>query len=464
MSSSTTYSSLLRRSKLASYTPSIEQVYSSTGGHLSRSSFGLKRPLPSSTTKISPFIRITSLDNSQRRTDFRKGTKETLFVRKWAEAGVPIESNHHGGQVQPQELGVQSRYLDTGSVGGLADLVALAEEEVTPYGPNLFALSDEQFERFLDGLGSRREEFKEFLAEESIKDLRKESERTSPDPYKAAQASPTELNSLLTRFLASLPRRSSFPLPHPHPSLGLQYSTPTPLESSLSPPIPGRLLGPSFGGNKNENGNEKNHNNSRQTGILSSVLSQISLVQSNSTAGGTTTTWFPDTTSTRSNLPGRTRLSLTASITPDPVSNRSALNAQGHPTYRTSSIPSHEPQALAARSIQLHPRVFQGAVLPRPGTQAYSGNEPQGRAMGSPLSAMFDEQGRGGAPKARNLSQRGNRSGAEKGRHAEQKEHLLEARKRTDGNVFKTRARAKGEKKKAGKGQLTSALRSLLDL
>ena len=453
MSSSTTYSSLLRRSKLASYTPSIEQVYSSTGGHLSRSSFGLKRPLPSSTTKISPFVRINALDNSQRRTDFRKATKETLFVRKWAEASVTIGTSSPDAPVQPQELGVQSRYLDAGSFGGLAHLVPLKKAAAGAWTPNIFALSDEQFERFLDGLGSRREEFKAFLLDESAKDLRQESQRMSSDPYMAAQSSPTELNSLLTRFLASTPRPSSFPLPHPHPSLGLQYSTPTPLESALSSPIPGRLLGPIFPKNY------KDSSDTRQSGILSSVLSQISRLNTDETAGGTTTTWFPDSTSTRSNLPGRARFTLEASIAPDPLSNRAALSARGNPAYR-SRIPAHEPQALAARSINLRPRVFQGAVRPRPGTQAYSGNEPQGRTSGAPMSNMFGQTGRQSGFKGKDWAYQAKRSGAEKGKYAERKGSLIETRRSTDRNVFKTPPRKKS--KGGGKTALTDTLRSLL--
>ncbi|KAK4703320.1 hypothetical protein P7C70_g2906, partial [Phenoliferia sp. Uapishka_3] len=155
--SATSYSALIRRSKLASYQTSIDQVYSSYGAHLSRSNFGLKRPLPKASTSAAPYVRINRLDSVQKRTEFRKATREVLFVKKLEEAGTKIRGvDSARSDVDSLKEGhLQSRFIAPGQDGSIGS--SLVAQALRP--PNFLAMQDDEFAAFLDTLDSRRDEF-----------------------------------------------------------------------------------------------------------------------------------------------------------------------------------------------------------------------------------------------------------------------------------------------------------------
>ncbi|GAA5883353.1 hypothetical protein JCM16303_006705 [Sporobolomyces ruberrimus] len=398
-SASPSYSALLRRSKLASYNPHIDQVYTTTSPHLSRQNFGLKRPLPAATTRVSPFVRITELDSREGRTVFRKATRETSYVKRWQETGVGLQSEAFTNTKGKKwaQLQVQSRFvpesLSTETRGGSIQRVQ-PSETTSSKTPNFLAMNEPEFERYLSLLQDRREEFKEFIATEQSK-----LSSTPPVPsseidlYSHAQNNPNELVRLVERFLRTVPppsssSASSSRLPQIHPTLALQYATPTPLESALSPSIPGRLLGPSPTNNYNRSGPLSSYRLS-QSGIESytSVLSTISPISSQHTSSTSPTTFYPDASSIRSNIPGRAKFRLhNPTINPKGYSERTSIVASRLRTKTADFRPStaeYEPSLLSLHAVQLNPVVetrqytSTSPALRHPiGSPEYSGSLP----------------------------------------------------------------------------------------
>lgn len=410
---SSSYSALLRRSKLASFNPAIEQVYSSTGASLSRSNFGLKRPLPSKTTAAAPFVRLHALDNAQKRTPFRKATREALLVRKWDELAVQVQSKADG-DLLPQEYRtvVQSRFVPDGFGngigsgatlgerlgGGVPEPAVVAEEAARLAGraPDFLGMSEGEFDDWLAGLTSRREEFAEYL---------QTTYKASSDPidlYKAAQWKGADLVRALEAFLASTspsPLLSSRLIPYPHRTLGLQYNTITPLESSLAPPIPGRMLGSRPVTSRNE-----------RLVNVASVLGVLATLTPGVSAGAAGTNWFPDEAGVRSNAPGRAAFRVQAHVNPSAFATRVALAAERGRKPLAERDPAHAPEALAERTLSLSPEVVSpGTPLPRlPGSREYSGELPPARraragAFDFDPASLLDASRRAGLGEARQL-------------------------------------------------------------
>ncbi|GAA5941797.1 uncharacterized protein JCM15063_000774 [Sporobolomyces koalae] len=408
--SSASYSALLRRSKLAAYNPHIDQVYTTTAPHLARQNFGLKRPLPAATTKTSPFVRISDLDSREGRTVFRKATREASYVKRWQETGVGLQVEAYAKHGKKWDsLQVHSRFvptdLATGPKGGAIPEPQDASATLSRT-PNFLTMTQHEFNQFLNSLEGRRDEFKQFVAEEHLK-LNPNADVQDFDLYAHAQSNPNDLVRLAERFLRTLPasRASSGPLPMVHPTLALQYATPTPLESALAAPIPGRLLGPSptntFGRSASSGGPLSAYKFSTGPELYSSVLSTVSTVNAQNAGGLATTTFYPDAASIRSNVPGRATFRLVnPTINPNGYANRTAVETSGlrkSASFRPATA-EYEPSLLSLRPIQLNPVVdtphytSHSPALRHPiGTPAYSGSLPpelsrQGSRASAPSS------------------------------------------------------------------------------
>ncbi|GAA5920199.1 hypothetical protein JCM1841_006644 [Sporobolomyces salmonicolor] len=507
---SSSYSALLRRSKLATYHPSIDQVYTTSSAHLARQNFGLKRPLPAATTKTSPFVRLTDLDSKEGRTVFRKATRETSFVKKVGELGVGLRSEALEPRADSRaydsrwdRVAIQSRFIPEGLAGGVKDPASVSKAAVRT--PNFLAMDERDFERFLEDLGDRRDEFKAFVAAEANK--------TSPgtageefDLYSHAQRNATELVSLVERFLRRPSPQSahfaSSSLLQIHPTLALQYATPTPLESAFAPPVPGRLLGPSPDSNSGfrTSSGLSGLRNQGNTQLYSSVLSTVSPISAQNAGGLPTTTFYPDASSYRSNLPGRAAFRLSQpSINPVPYASHTALS----PKLRASAefrpaTAEYEPRLLALRTIQLNPIVetpsssAASAALRHPlGSPSYSGALPpdvssssrHGRNGKPGAKSMSDYFGPGpGSPSYRSLGvnpsgprdlvarRRNSRSKEEHDAYLRQRDGLVDERQ-NDGRIFGGAARGKragsqrpGQRNQANdKQQLIARLQGLLN-
>ncbi|GAA5992502.1 hypothetical protein JCM10908_000852 [Rhodotorula pacifica] len=428
MSTSSSYSSLLRRSKLASFTPQIDQVYTASSANRARANYGLKRPLPALSPAAgarSPFVRITSLDSPERRTAYRRATREQQYTRKWLEVDAGLASEAltdrpslglglgAGDYVQRKwdRLPVQSRFVAPGAPGAVQPLDRVAS--TSPPGsqtvPNFFALSETEFERFLGELGTRRDEFRAFVLAEANKLAGQTGGAVASlneadfDLYAHAQRNPLELTRLVERFLRrpSAPLSSSSsrtPLPQVHPTLALQYATPTPLESALAAPVPGRLLGSAPDGGSRSN----NFLGSRyrdRADVYASVLSQVAAVPPTATGGVAETNFFPDVEGHRSNVPGRANFRLTPTINPVPYANHQAVTLtkvkRGSSEFRPPTA-EYEPALLKLRAVRLNPTVVTStassslsnpAPAARPGSPEYSGALPRDLAGSSSSSS-----------------------------------------------------------------------------
>lgn len=400
--SSSSYSALLRRSKLASYNPSIEQVYTSTGGNLSRSNFGLKRPLPQATTSAAPFVRVNSLDNAQKRTEFRKGTKEALYVQKWAESGHRVTSSADRTQGATPDLlrvKVQSRFVPE-AFGGAVPKPAEALKAATALNglpPNFLDFTEQQFDSWLASLTDRRHEFAQFLQKQTADRSGIAVEDAEPtNLYAHAQSAGKDLVAALQQFLAATtdnPLHSNELIAHPHRTLGLQYSTITPLEASLAAPVPGRILGARS--DRNDRGN---------TGSLASVLGQVGAVQSSASAGAPATTWFADASGQRSNIPGQAMFIPSAVVKVPAYATNAALAAsRGLKPFQPRNA-GVEASAFAERVVSLGLEVSSGPHRAAVGSRAYSGDLPQSRkpAM-DPFEGLFDLSRRAGKGEPRQI-------------------------------------------------------------
>ncbi|PRQ74035.1 hypothetical protein AAT19DRAFT_15602 [Rhodotorula toruloides] len=354
------YSALLRRSKLATFNPRIDQVYTAPSSSRAHgNNYGLKRPLPTKSTRAAPFVRVLELETTDGRTGYRKATRETKFTRQWAEMGVGI---------QPTVLGDRA-----------AEPTPAPPIEPQPV-PNFFLMQPRAFDQFLLDLGRRRSEFRAFVAEEENKRSVSLGQPATADPetydlYAHAQREPVELVRLVERFLR-LPKEVdprfpdaepskrdpalAEPMPLVHPTLALQYSTPTPLESSLAPPVEGRILGP-----VNDAASRNGHIGAmydRKNKVYAQVLSQISMIPANAAGNTQPTTWFPDVAGERSNVPGRASFRIQPTINPTTYAARASLERAGFYASIDFRPPTEEHgSALLEHSrIETHP-LFGGA-------------------------------------------------------------------------------------------------------
>ncbi|KAM0753365.1 hypothetical protein T439DRAFT_324002 [Meredithblackwellia eburnea MCA 4105] len=414
--SANSYSNLIRRSKLASYSPVVDQVYTAHGAHRSRSNFGFKRPLPQQSTSAAPFVRVSRLDNDQKRTKFRKATREALHLKKWNEANLFTTSFDKTGKDVADKIvydaQVQSRFIDQGEQGAIFDPLNASEvleiesglsrnESSLETGSheegggkegegagsnasdevrnkkaiqgarsivNFLSMGEAEFSKLVSQLEGRRREFEDFLAENGRR----------PESL-ASYASNTPKATIyqdIELFLSSTTPidHNSLPAPRPHRSLGLRYSQPSRLEAAFAPPIPGRILWPASTSDR-KNGSTPSSGYGGK--YITSLFGHLSGTLSRSNTNGVSqTTWFPDSKGVRSNTPGQGLFEAKARIDVTALSARLANAAQrGMKEFRGNGFP-HEPEALASGFVDLSDVVVVTGGQHLPGTQAYSGEIP----------------------------------------------------------------------------------------
>lgn len=80
---STSFASLLRSSRLATYDRTIGQVYTTPLKHKKTGDWGLKRNLP--TVIRTRYVTIEQLDTAEHQTPWQPGDSKVLFVKRWKE-------------------------------------------------------------------------------------------------------------------------------------------------------------------------------------------------------------------------------------------------------------------------------------------------------------------------------------------------------------------------------------------
>lgn len=244
------FAALLRRSKFASFDPSIGQVYTTTGGDAHRGNYGLKRAL--ALRKRNAFVRFTAVDSRHQQTEWSTGQKEAKWLAKFTEAGrrpaVAYGSSMHS---MSGPYGERPWEVDTDFALG-AGQQPVAEDgagkKKNMPAANIASMSPRQFERHLERLRSLRPAFAEFLAttakEEAANGKAKPHVRSTNLLEQAQIESPLHKMFLSQEAYDSLHKSESTEIEQQlHPNGALSYThTPDLQHFLLKKPLDGRAV------------------------------------------------------------------------------------------------------------------------------------------------------------------------------------------------------------------------------
>lgn len=260
--SPSTFATLLRLSKFASYDPAIGQVYTSVGGHAHRGDWGLKRPI--SLRGRGPKATLQAIDTRYQQTEWKHARKDAEWVMKWNEMGsrpnvtvLSTWSRRTQGyrtdtppawHMDSDFAQKKATWSDEGMSArehalGIELAEALSREGMVP---DIALMTEPQFKNFLRRVRELRSEFPDFLKEQ----------KNAPEPQSNAslsrRAHPSHertdaFSMLFLRFLAKkeiASRLHSTPIrPLPHPVAGLSYSRLPEMQNILlTAPLKGRRL------------------------------------------------------------------------------------------------------------------------------------------------------------------------------------------------------------------------------
>ncbi len=272
------FAKLLRRSRFAAFDPNIRQTYSAPKAHAHRGDFGLKRPL--TIRRKNAFITLTApFDAREQYVEWVKGESQVRFIRRYEEmdtnASVPHASAWYKNQSSKtatdwlidSEFGDEMERPEKRESMSIDDLVKeklkepvapimsdlsgvsakMADVEkarhaiaVTTSGlsPNIEAMSEAEFEKFVERTRKLRPQFREFLR-------KRYEEHNDRDLFTLAQTT----ENLHRRFLEEVTfnefksSNSKKIEPQPHRIGGLLYHHPSTLHSYMFAKMePGILL------------------------------------------------------------------------------------------------------------------------------------------------------------------------------------------------------------------------------
>lgn len=289
MAQPSTFAILFRRSKFASYDPTILQVYTAPPAHAHRGDFGFKRPMPRPARKRASHVVVTNVDTREYQTEWANAESQTKFVRRMDEAGPKLETMNGSWQLKT----IHSDWV-TDSV---FDNSPRDHETSLLRPPSFNSMPPQEFGRYVERARELRPAFREYLEQQRVERNaeREEQYARSQEAYKAnhgekygtppssyterpkqyrletqpvnlyAAAQIPPLASENNRFNHAKERARAItahrnflaghaketvlqpsatkiaPLPHKH--AGLSYHHPSSLQSVLtSPPIPGYIL------------------------------------------------------------------------------------------------------------------------------------------------------------------------------------------------------------------------------
>ncbi|WFC97575.1 hypothetical protein MYAM1_000290 [Malassezia yamatoensis] len=189
--SSARLSRLLQRTRISTYDPKVERVYTAPIAHAARGDWGIKRTMPSSwqSTPDMPapapyagalrYATLRELDTKQGLTDWKENERDPLFRRRWLEAGARLSdrSKRDGLSTSVSEeeinvpLGLRPRIaFDSATHSKQAPPAHVvwgtnhAKYTTTPdVLPNYNAMSQRDFDRFLHTVRRQRSKFRSAL-------------------------------------------------------------------------------------------------------------------------------------------------------------------------------------------------------------------------------------------------------------------------------------------------------------
>ncbi|KAI0331073.1 hypothetical protein GY45DRAFT_1322772 [Cubamyces sp. BRFM 1775] len=256
------FAALLRRSKFASFDPSIGQVYTTFDGHAARGNFGLKRPL--AIRRRNAHITVQAIDSREQQTVWRSAEPENRWIRMFEETGVtPAVKADSAWSTRLGRLGEIQFLVDsdlvpkTENVAVKADAEAEAESEPLsvaaigkkqqsapkPLPPgssatwNLDAMSDDEFDWYLRRIRKLRPAFREYLAKYGPQIESKSESESSPSLLtQAIHGAGDHFKSFLEHeaYLEYHQPRPRYIEQQPHRFAGLSYTRSTPLQTLLN--------------------------------------------------------------------------------------------------------------------------------------------------------------------------------------------------------------------------------------
>jgi len=255
-----TFATLLRRSKFASFDPQIGQVYATHGGYAHRGDYGLKRPL--SLRRRDGRITVRSIDTRHQQTEWRSAYLDAKFMQKQQETGSSVtlhdavdswRGSSWARSLGPSASGsgpwhVYSEYAMGPSREGEGAEEARGREEarlaaetagmeVMPY---LRAMTESQFNSYAKRARKLHPAHQQYV--QQLGQRRTQTETASNRTRRLNEGN-------YARFLVkehsqkSSNPSSTFIRPLPHANAGLEYThAPTAQQYFFTKPLPGRRL------------------------------------------------------------------------------------------------------------------------------------------------------------------------------------------------------------------------------
>ncbi|KAH9966565.1 mitochondrial ribosomal protein subunit-domain-containing protein, partial [Russula dissimulans] len=202
------FASLLRRSKFASYDPSIGQVYTTHDGNAHRGNWGFKRPL--ALRKRDKFISVEAVDSPEQQTEWTPRESEARFIKRWEE--VVTEPNVRGvweRQYMNSRPVHQAEVAQEDPSGNIVNPAvqrqvdeSLDKRQYVASGPLISAMDTKQFARYVDKLRRQRPQFLEFLSHEALRTTKPQNppqHRVAPSAYEESALGSAE--TVRRRFL-----------------------------------------------------------------------------------------------------------------------------------------------------------------------------------------------------------------------------------------------------------------------
>lgn len=184
------FASLLRRSKFASYDPTIGQVYTTYDGNAYRGNWGFKRPL--ALRKRDKFISVEAVDSPEQQTEWSPRESEARFIKRWEEVApeptVREAWDNHCMNSRPVHQAELAKEDQNGNIVNPAVHRQPDESPNKQYvapGPLVSSMPARVFNRYLDKLRRQRPEFLEFLSQEAKRSTQRQ---TAPRHFIAPSA------------------------------------------------------------------------------------------------------------------------------------------------------------------------------------------------------------------------------------------------------------------------------------
>jgi hypothetical protein len=202
-SSPSPFAYLLRRSKFASYDPTIGQVYTTYGGNAYRGNWGFKRPL--ALRKRDKFISVEAVDSPEQQTEWSHRESEARFINRWGEVATEPsvreawDSHCMGSRpVYQAELAKEDQNGNIINPAVQRQLNKSPNKQYVAPGPLVSSMPTRVFNRYLDKLRRQRPEFLEFLSQEAQHSTRAR-QLVAPSAYEQSALGSAEM--VRRRFL-----------------------------------------------------------------------------------------------------------------------------------------------------------------------------------------------------------------------------------------------------------------------